>query len=79
MLVQFGNVLPPLHQRGQVDNVKTQSIEQVIAKLVLPGHFTEVAVSSCNDPDIYLQGFLSPQPLELAVFNQPQQLFLQAC
>src|SRR5947209_4423540 len=52
-------------------------MKQVLAKLVLPDGFYDVAVGGGDEPDVHSQLLVSPHVCERAVFEETQQFRLQ--
>jgi len=78
MMGQLRNIAEAVAQGGQVNHIETETIQQVLPELALPGHYPEVGVGGSGNPHIGLQGGLTAKSLVFAIFNEPQQLYLQA-
>ncbi|OPY04690.1 MAG: hypothetical protein A4E67_02271 [Syntrophaceae bacterium PtaB.Bin038] len=76
MVDQGGNVLLALPQRREVHVHHVETVEEVLAERAVPDPGLEVAVRGGDDPDVGMQDLVAPDPLELALLEEPQQLDL---
>ncbi len=76
VLRQHQNIVAPLPQGGQGDDVEGEPVEQIVAKLPLVGQRRQILVGGAHQPHIHLEGLGAAHPLELAVLDDPQQFFL---
>ncbi len=76
VLRQHQNVFPALAQRGQGDDVKGEAVEQIVAKLPLVGEGRQILVGGAHQPHIDLERLGTTDPLEFAIFDDPQQFLL---
>ena len=60
-------------------HVEAETVQQVFPEVAGGSHFPQVGIGCGDNSHVYLQGLLSPQALELAVLDQPQQLPGRAC
>src|SRR5271165_5995548 len=52
ILHQRGNILSPFAKRRDLNRENVESIEKILAELLLPNHRGKIAMGRGNDPDI---------------------------
>ena len=72
------NIFTAGAQGWQCDDIKGQSIEQVGTELAITTQGGQVGMGGADQPHIHLQGLLSADTFELAIFDDAEQLLLQA-
>ena len=71
MLHQLRNVFPALGQPGDMYADNVEPVEEVFAKAVVLHQLFQVLVGGGNDPDIDLDGDVAPDPVKLAIGQNP--------
>ena len=71
-----GNILGALAQRRHPDREDVEPVEQVLTERILRHPLLQVAVRRRDDPDIHMHGSRASEPLDLPLFEHPQQLDL---
>jgi hypothetical protein len=74
---QFGNVLPALTQRRNLDADDVQTVQQILAEMTRLHAAFQVLMGGRNDPYIHLHRCLAAHPVELALGEHAQQPRLQ--
>src|SRR5271154_1168162 len=74
---QQRNILAAIPERRQQNRKNIQAIKQVGSELMVRNHFREIAVCRRNQTSVALQRTRAPEPLELALLQNAQQLRLQ--
>ena len=78
ILHQFRDVLRALAQGGKQDGDATQTVKEVLAKLPLLHGAFQVAMGGREHPDIDRDLLIAPDPLDILLLQDPQQLDLRA-
>ncbi len=76
VLRQHQDVLAPLPQGGQGDDVERQPVQQIVAKLPLVGQRRQILVGGAHQAHVDLEGLGTADALEFTVLDDPQQLLL---
>src|SRR5580700_1428163 len=74
---QQRNILATIPERRQQNRKNIQAIKQVGPELMVRNHFRQVAVCRRNQTSVALQRARTPEPLELTLLQNTQQLRLQ--
>src|SRR5581483_9690578 len=77
MLYQQGNVAAAVAKRRHLQRHHIEAVVQVLPKLALPDAFLQVDIGGGDDPHIDLDRFRTPQALDFAVLQGPEELRLQ--
>ena len=71
------DVLPPVPKRWDRDGKDRQPKIQVLTELPRGDRCAEILVRRRHDPNINLQGYRTPNPLESSLLDRPQDLRLE--
>src|SRR5277367_2518038 len=74
---QQRNIVAAIPERRQQNRKNIQAIKQVGSELMVRNHFRKIAVCRRNQASVALQRARAPEPLELALLQNAQQLRLQ--
>src|SRR5215470_11704106 len=74
---QQRNVLAPLPQRRDLNWEHVESIEKILAELMVPNHGSEIAVRRGNQPHVDLDRLRASESLEFLLLDRPQQFRLE--
>ena len=72
-----GYVLPPVAKRGNIQHYGADPEIEIVAKRLLGDLFPQAPVRCRKNPDVHEDGFVSPDPLDLLLFQGAQEFRLQ--
>ncbi|MNE76659.1 hypothetical protein D3C80_1729080 [compost metagenome] len=72
LLCQKHDIATSLAQRWQLDNIKSQPVQQVSAEFFLRHHFRQIGVCRTDQADIHLQWLATADALQFTVLNHSQ-------
>src|SRR5215472_5151986 len=77
MVHQQRDILAPLPQGRNLDRENVEPVKEILTKLLLPNHGSEIAMRRRNQPHVYLDRLRASEALELLLLDCPQQFRLE--
>ena len=78
MVTEQQNIVTASSQRWQCHDIKGQAIEQIGTELTRCRQCRQIGVGGADQAHVDAQRLLAANPFKVTIFDDPQQLFLQA-